>query len=216
MGDLPDPLLLIVVLFGVSAVPFIVIMVTAFIKIVVVLFILRNALGIQQIPPNLVLYGIAIVLTTYVSAPVISEVFQALSVNDVSLNSIADIERSASLVIEPVRNFLIRFAEPDERAFFVETTQRIWPPDAALNVQDDDLVILIPAFVTSELTRAFEIGFLIYLPFLAIDIVMSNILLAMGMIMVSPIMISLPFKLFLFVLVDGWTRLLHGLVLSYG
>ena len=91
----------------------------------------------------------------------------------------------------------------------------MWPEEARANVKDDDLLILLPAFVASELTRAFEIGFLIYLPFLVIDLVVSNILMAMGMIMVSPTLISVPLKLFLFVTVSGWSKLLHGLVVSY-
>ena len=99
--------------------------------------------------------------------------------------------------------------------FFLNSTQRLWPEEARRDVSSDDLLILVPAFTVSELTKAFEIGFLLYLPFIAIDLIVSNILLAMGMMMVSPLTISLPFKLFLFVVVDGWTRLIHGLVLSY-
>jgi type III secretion protein R len=116
---------------------------------------------------------------------------------------------------EPFRRYLLRYTPEDERAFFVRATQQIWPEEERENVSGDDLVVLVPAFTVSQLTKAFEIGFLLYLPFIAVDLIVSNILLAMGMMMVSPLTISLPFKLFLFVVVDGWTRLIHGLVLSY-
>jgi type III secretion protein R len=119
-------------------------------------------------------------------------------------------------VRQPLQEHLKRFTHTKERQFFMSATTRIWPENARATVQDDDILILLPAFVSSELTRAFEIGFLLYLPFLIIDVVVSNILMAMGMIMVSPVLISVPLKLFLFVTVDGWSRLLHGLILSYG
>jgi type III secretion protein R len=123
--------------------------------------------------------------------------------------------RAAGAAAEPLRGFLSRFADERERDFLLSAAQRIWPPEAARAVTRDDLIILIPAFAISELTRAFEIGFLIYLPFIAIDLIVSNVLMAMGMVMVSPLVISVPFKLFAFVLVDGWSRLTHGLLLSY-
>jgi type III secretion protein R len=117
--------------------------------------------------------------------------------------------------VEPVRDFLKKHSDAEERGFFARTTKDLWPPPYAEQVTDDHLLVLLPAFTVSELSAAFEAGFLLYLPFVAIDLIVSNILLAMGMIMVSPMMISLPFKVLLFVLVDGWTRLIHGLVLSY-
>jgi type III secretion protein R len=121
----------------------------------------------------------------------------------------------ANDVKQPIRTELMRFAQPQERQFFLAATQRVWPQEARADLKDDDMVILLPAFVSSELTRAFEIGFLLYLPFLVIDLVVSNILMAMGMIMVSPTLISVPLKLFLFVAINGWSRLMHGLILSY-
>jgi type III secretion protein R len=111
---------------------------------------------------------------------------------------------------------LKRFTLPVERQFFHSATSRVWPEAARQDLKEDDIIILLPAFVSSELTRAFEIGFLLYLPFLIIDLVVANILMAMGMIMVAPTLISVPLKLFLFVTIDGWSRLLHGLILSYG
>jgi type III secretion protein R len=116
---------------------------------------------------------------------------------------------------EPFRGFLMKHSGKKERVFFVQAAQKLWPPERAADLQEDDLLVLVPAFTVGELTSAFQIGFLLYLPFVAIDLIISNILLAMGMMMVSPTTISLPFKLLLFVLVDGWGRLIHGLVLTY-
>ena len=115
----------------------------------------------------------------------------------------------------PLQNFLTRHSSKTERDFFVKTTKKIWPEKYSQDVEESNLLVLIPAFMVSELTIAFQVGFLIYLPFIIIDLIVSNILLSLGMIMVSPIIISLPFKLLLFVLVDGWSRLIHGLLLSY-
>jgi type III secretion protein R len=179
------------------------------------MFIVRNALGLQQTPPTMVLYSIALILTVFVSLPLIEDVSNRISANPLDVSSLDKLQASANVVKDPVKAYLIRFAKPGERQFFLSSTVRIWPESVRANVKDDDFIILLPAFVSSELTRAFEIGFLLFLPFLIIDIVVSNILMAMGMMMVSPTLISLPLKLFLFVAVDGWSRLMHGLILSY-
>ncbi len=215
MSQLPDPFVLAVLFGGLALVPFAVVMVTAFTKIVVVLMLVRNALGIQQTPPNMVLYGLAVVLTVYISMPVIGDIWRRLSAPDLTYSSVQDFAAAADRAKEPFRAYLLKYTPDTERAFFLRATQQIWPEEARETVTGEDLVILIPAFTVSQLTKAFEIGFLLYLPFIAIDLIVSNILLAMGMMMVSPLTISLPFKLFLFVVVDGWTRLIHGLVLSY-
>jgi len=115
----------------------------------------------------------------------------------------------------PYREFLLKHSSPDERAFFTETARELWADEHHDQISEDNLFILLPSFMVGELTIAFEIGFLLYLPFVVIDLVVSNILLAMGMMMLSPTTISLPFKLLLFVFLDGWSRLVHGLVLSY-
>ena len=116
---------------------------------------------------------------------------------------------------EPLKKFLLKHSQERERIFFVKMAKALWPEEQWRDLKDDDMMVLVPAYSVSELTTAFQIGFLLYLPFVAIDLVVSNILLAMGMMMVSPMTISLPFKLLLFVLVDGWARLIHGLVLTY-
>jgi type III secretion protein R len=134
---------------------------------------------------------------------------------DNPIESTGDILATADRAKEPLREFLMKHSDPRERAFFLRTQQRIGDPMKANELKESDFVIVIPSFVVRELTVAFQIGFLIFLPFLVIDMVISNILLAMGMMMLSPVTISLPFKILLFVLVDGWVKLSHGLVLSY-
>ncbi|MCB1834639.1 MAG: type III secretion system export apparatus subunit SctR [Geminicoccaceae bacterium] len=215
MMNLPDPFTLVVVLLLVGLVPFAVVMMTAFVKVVVVLFLLRNALGLQQTPPNLLLYGIAVVFTAFVLAPIFYEIADILGSQDVSIETAAGWKDAAARAAVPVKGFLTRFAEPEETTFFIQATEQLWPPEMQAEADEQDILILVPAFVVSELTRAFEIGFLIYLPFIAIDLVVSNVLLALGMMMVSPMMISLPIKLLLFVSLDGWSKLMHGLVLTY-
>ena len=216
MTDAPSTVGFIILLTILGLLPFLMVTMTAFLKISVVMFIIRNALGLQQTPPTMVLYSIALILTVFVSLPLIEDVSNRLAAHPLDTSSLDKLQESANVVKDPVKAYLIRFAKPGERQFFLSSTARIWPESVRANVKDDDFIILLPAFVSSELTRAFEIGFLLFLPFLIIDIVVSNILMAMGMMMVSPTLISLPLKLFLFVAVDGWSRLMHGLILSYG
>ena len=216
MSDAPSTVGLIILLAVLGLLPFLMVTMTAFLKISVVMFIIRNALGLQQTPPTMVLYSIALILTVFVSLPLVEDVSNRLSARPLDVSSLEKLQASANVVKEPVKAHLMRYAKPAERQFFLSSTARIWPESVRANVKDDDFIILLPAFVSSELTRAFEIGFLLFLPFLVIDIVVSNILMAMGMMMVSPTLISLPLKLFLFVAVDGWSRLMHGLILSYG
>ena len=215
MTDAPGTVGIIIFVTALGLLPFFIVTMTAFLKISVVMFIIRNALGLQQTPPTMVLYSIALILTVFVSLPLIEDVSNRIAAHPLDTSSLDKLQESANVVKDPVKAYLIRFAKPGERQFFLSSTARIWPESVRANVKDDDFIILLPAFVSSELTRAFEIGFLLFLPFLIIDIVVSNILMAMGMMMVSPTLISLPLKLFLFVAVDGWSRLMHGLILSY-
>ena len=213
--QLPDPVTLIAVLGALALVPFIAIMVTSFVKLAVVLTLVRNALGVQQIPPNSAIYGLSIILSIYIMAPVGVNVYDALQGKNLSLANHAQFIDTIEQAAQPFKEFLEKHVKPDQQDFFYRTTRAMWPKPLADKVQPDSYFVLIPSFTVSELTAAFEIGFLIYLPFIAIDLIVSNILLAMGMMMVSPLTISLPFKLFLFVMMDGWTRLIHGLVLTY-
>jgi type III secretion protein R len=217
----PGSALVTVVLIALA--PFFAVMVTSFTKIVVVLSLVRNALGTQQVPPNVVLNGLALILSVYVMYPTLSEmqvaatstVSGSVTSSDETVGSSSTIFTAADKAKEPLRKFLLKHSDPGERAFFLKTQQRIGDPAKVGEITDRDFIVIIPAFVVKELKSAFEIGFLIFLPFLIIDMVISNILLAMGMMMLSPVTISLPFKILMFVLVDGWVKLAHGLVLSY-
>jgi type III secretion protein R len=214
MNDTPL-LPVIVATAAIGLIPFLVITTTAFLKISIVLFLIRNALGTQQTPPTLVMYAIAIVLTAYVSAPLASEIYARLTAPEVNFSTPEGLQAAGTSIVEPLRTSLERFTPVQEREFLLSAAQRIWPPDFYRQASSDDLLIVVPAYVVSELNRAFQTGFLLYLPFIAVDLIVSNVLMAMGMVMVSPLVISTPFKILLFVLVNGWTRLLHGLVLSY-
>lgn len=213
MQQLPS---LIIVMGILGLAPFIAVMVTSFIKMSVVMSLVRNALGTMQTPPNMVTNGLAIILTIYVMAPVGHEIGKVMDREKVSLENAASLIKNAGKLVDPLRKFMVRHSHPKERAFFMKSAQKIWPKELSANVKETDLLVLVPAFTVSELTSAFIIGFFIYLPFIVIDLVVSNVLMAMGMMMVSPMTISLPIKLLLFVLVDGWARLTHSLILSYG
>ncbi|WP_296246164.1 type III secretion system export apparatus subunit SctR [Pseudomonas sp. UBA4194] len=212
----PNLIEIIVVVSTIGLVPLAVVTMTGFLKISVVLFLIRNALGVQQTPPNLVLYGIALILTVYVTTPLVGEMARQFENRPMSLQSVEDIGETADALRGPLQAHLNRYTTDTEKAFFMQATESVWSEEARADLRDDDLVVLIPAFVSSELTRAFEIGFLLYIPFLVIDLIVSNVLMAMGMMMVSPTLISIPLKIFLFVAVSGWSRLMHGLIMSYG
>ena len=198
---------------AVSLVPFFILMTTSFVKIAVVLPLVRNALGIQQIPPNMALYGLALILTLYIMAPVFSQMAEIAETR--SFASVSEVFDSISVIAEPLRVFLLEHTDELEHDFFINTVEKIWPQHLVDSIDRESFATLIPAFMITELTAAFEIGFLLYLPFIAIDLIVSNLLLAMGMMMVSPLTISLPLKLFLFVVVDGWSQLIRGLVFTY-
>lgn len=208
----PSSALLTVIILSLA--PFAAVMLTSFTKIVVVLSLLRSALGVQQVPPNLVLNGLAMVLTVYVMYPVGQQVMSSYIDSGVVLESSEDLIELADVTKEPLREFLLKHTDELEQEFFASTVRRM-NPDSADEIASTDFIVLIPSFTISELTEAFQIGFLIFLPFIIIDLVISNILMAMGMMMLSPTIISLPFKLLLFVVIEGWTKLAHGLVLSY-
>lgn len=214
-----SPALVVTTVVGLAMAPFVAVMVTSFTKIVVVLSLLRNALGLQQVPPNVVINGLAIILSIYVMNPVILATYDAVNGKmQEQPTATMDVERMLDLVDagkEPLRAFLIRHSSEQERAFFLGSAQRLLPEERRASVGIDDYVVVVPAYTVSELTAAFQIGFLIFLPFLIIDLVVSNILLAMGMMMLSPTTVSLPFKLLLFVFLDGWAKLVHGLILTY-
>ncbi|MBO8416322.1 MAG: type III secretion system export apparatus subunit SctR [Proteobacteria bacterium] len=200
-----------------ALVPFFLTLVTAYIKVIVVTYLIRNALGVQQVPPTMVLTGLAMILSVYVMAPVGLETYELLQAkNALSLDlTPAQILQTAAEVSEPLKQFLIANTEPNILKSLVNTAGRIWPAEIYQSIDSESFIYVVPSFVISELTKAFQIGFLLYLPFIAIDLIISNILLAMGMMMVSPMTISLPFKLMLFVTLEGWLKLCQGLLYSY-
>ena len=235
-----NPFLLIVMFVGLALLPFVAMVATSYLKIVVVMSLIRNALGIQSIPPNMVINALAMILTFYIMAPVMGESWNIAKAELAKSQAVASANAqqapgrppppaaaadggqrfetdAVAKAAEPFRDFLSKHTSDRERAFFVNTAERLWAKEDGepAQVDSESFCILIPSFCVSELTKAFQIGFLVYLPFIAIDIIVSNILLAMGMMMVSPVTISLPFKLLLFVLVNGWTLLIQGLVRGY-
>jgi type III secretion protein R len=264
-NQVPNPVVMVIVLGALSLAPFVLIMLTSFVKISVVLSILRNALGTQQVPPNQIITGLAFVLSIFVMLPVARQMYDAAGAvgntkdifSEASIKSLYDASKRAK---EPLRHFLSRHSQAKDRELFMDLAVRLEysaarnsaapqsPPQSSsappatsapaaapstastappspqpapqpnVNVNrpdKEDFQVLMPAFVTSQLKEAFEVGFLIFLPFIVIDMVIANILLAMGMSMLSPSVISLPFKLLLFVVVDGWFLIVRGLVLSY-
>jgi type III secretion protein R len=217
-----SPALILTLVIGLALAPYVAVMITAFTKLVVVFSLLRNALGLQQTPPNVVLNGLAIILSAYVMYPVGLEMAEASQPvieeqqgKDASSVKISELLTIAERAKEPLKGFLIKHTSVEEREFFLTTAQRLLPEDKRAQTTANDLIVIVPAFTVSELARAFQIGFIIFLPFLVIDLIVANILQALGMMMLSPTTISLPFKLLLFVLLDGWSKLIHGLVLTY-
>jgi type III secretion protein R len=218
------PLIMLAALAALAMVPFVVMMVTSFVKIAVVLALIRNALGTQQVPPNVIITGLAMILTIYIMMPVGYEVYRATgSVINQGTNQPLVSQATIKLLAEgwdkgkePVRQFLLKNVHAKERTLFYSLALKLRKNEAdRAEIKDDDFINIIPAFVISELSEAFQIGFVIFLPFVIIDLVIANILLALGMFQISPITISLPFKLLLFVLVDGWHIISKGLILGY-
>jgi type III secretion protein R len=220
----PPPLVSeLALLAGLSLLPYAVMLLTSYVKIVVVLSLLRNALGVQQSPPNQVLNGIALLMTIYVMFPTGMAMYNAAS-NALSTNPPKQIfsEQTAPYILnvvnqakEPLRDFLQRNSLGKHISGFYQLAYRSYPAEARSSLQQTDFLVLIPSFLTTQLKAAFEIGVVIYLPFFVIDLVVSNILLAMGMMMLSPLTIALPLKLLLLVMVDGWTVLIQNLVLTF-
>ncbi|HVU52334.1 MAG TPA: type III secretion system export apparatus subunit SctR [Polyangia bacterium] len=221
------PVPLVLAMAALSLLPFALLMVTCFVRVSVVLSILRSAIGAPQLPPTQVLTGLALVVTLAVMAPTGERMFAAVApvmggvpggVSNLDLSNDQTVEalgRAADRAKEPLRDFLVAHTAPRDRATFLALARKMRPEAERAAVGDRDLAVVVPAFVTSELRRAFEIGFLLFLPFLVIDMVVANLLLALGMQMLSPTTVSLPFKLLLFVVADGWALVVRGLMESY-
>jgi type III secretion protein R len=212
-GPVADrPAELLVVVAAVAILPVALVTLTSFLKIAVVLSLARSALGAPQVPPSTAVTGLALVLTVLVMSPVAEEALalaRAAPAERGVAGAAAALERAAG----PVRAFLLQHARPDDRAAFLDVARRLRP--AGPPPGEGDLAVLAPAFVVSELRRAFTIGFVVFVPFLVVDLVVSNVLLALGLTQLSPTSVALPFKLLLFVAVDGWKVLARTLALSY-
>ncbi|MGP3591680.1 type III secretion system export apparatus subunit SctR [Vagococcus sp. WN89Y] len=214
MGPL-NPIMLALFLGALALLPMMLIICTSFLKITMVLQLTRNAMGVQQVPPTMALNGIALAATLFIMAPVFSDITDRLKAIPVDFSSMERLEYTVGNGIEPLKNFMRKNTDPDIVVHLQENTQRMWPERMAKSVATDNMLLVIPAFVLSELQNGFKIGFLIFIPFIVVDLIVSNILLALGMQMVSPMTVSLPLKILLFVLISGWTRLLDGLFYSY-
>jgi type III secretion protein R len=211
LADRPAELLFL--LGALALVPVGLVMLTSFLKMAVVLSVTRSALGAPQIPPSSAVTGLALLLTLVVMAPIAEASWAAArTVPAGGLERTLEAARAAG---EPLRGFLARFARPDDRRCFLDLARRARPAAVRDGVTDSDFAVLAPAFVVSELRRAFTAGFVVFLPFLVVDLLAANVLLALGLTQLSPTSVALPFKLLLFVAVDGWKLLARGLVLGY-
>jgi flagellar biosynthetic protein FliP len=201
---------LLVLLTVLSLAPAILVTVTSFTRIIVVLSFLRNALGTQQTPPNIVLVSLALFLTGFVMEPTLQASYQN-GIAPLIENKITD-EQAFDRGVAPLHDFMVDHVRSQDLQLFTDMAKL----EPVASPKDISLRVLVPAFMVSELRRAFEIGFLLFLPFLVIDIVVASILMSMGMMMLPPVTISLPFKLIFFVLVDGWYLVAGSLVQSFG
>jgi len=204
-----DPALQMLLLMGsLSLIPFLVIGMTSFLRYIIVLSFLKTAMGTQQVPPAMVLVGMALILTFYTMSPVFGEMYERI---DPATHKNTTVLQMMAAGSEPLKEFMMRQTRQSDVAFFVEMARHKMPKTP----QELNIWEVAPAFMVSELRTSFEIGFIIFIPFIVLDIVVANILLALGMMMLSPTIISLPFKILIFVAVDGWGLIVSGLVQSF-
>jgi len=208
LKNLNPAMQLMILMVVVTVLPFVFMCMTSFLRFVIVFSILKTALGTQQVPPGMVIIGLAMILTFYSMSPVFAEMYQKGSI---------PYEKSGSIALaltegaKPLKHFMMRQTRQSDIAFFIESL-RGKPPATP---DDIGLWEIAPAYIMSELKTSFEIGFIIFIPFIVIDLIVANVLLALGMMMLSPTIISLPFKLLIFIAVDGWGMIVHGLVQSF-
>ena len=200
---------LLALMTTITLLPSLLLMMTSFVRIIIVMSILRQALGTGQTPPNTVLVGLSLFLTLFIMSPVLTDVYQNAVVPYMQQGLSFDKALAAAEV--PIRGFMVRQTREDDIALFMQMANKA---DVA-GSEAVPFTTLVPAFITSELKSAFTIGFLIYIPFVVIDLIVASVLMSMGMMMLSPMMISMPFKLMLFVLVDGWSLILGSLAASF-
>ncbi|PZP91674.1 MAG: flagellar biosynthetic protein FliP [Variovorax paradoxus] len=192
-----------------SFLPAVLLMMTGFTRIVIVLSLLRQALGTQSAPPNQVVVGLSLFLTLFVMGPTLDKVYQEAYVP--YTNNTLNFEQAVARGEAPMREFMLKQTRQSDFSLFARLAQL----DASVTAETAPLRVLVPAFVTSELKSAFQIGFMIFIPFLVIDIVVASVLMSLGMMMLSPVLVALPFKLMVFVLADGWNLLIGSLASSF-
>ena len=211
LGNRSDSVDILMLLTVLSVLPSLLIMLTSFTRIIIVLSLVRNGLGLQQMPPNQVLVGLALFLTLFVMSPIVSQIktdaYQPYVDGQITL------EQAGERAMVPLRGFMFKQTYKSDLKFFLSASGQ---PDTVDSLDKIPNTTLIPAFMTSEIKHGFEIGFFIYIPFIVIDMVVASTLMAMGMMMLPPVVISLPFKLLLFVVVDGWTLTIKSLLASFG
>lgn len=192
-----------------SLLPSILMMMTCFTRIIIVLSFLRNALGLQQTPPNMILIGIAIFLSLFIMNPVVQDI--KANAYDPYVRQEITQQQALKEAERPMKEFMLKQTQNDDLKLFLGIAKL----DSTQNLEDVPMHVVIPAFITSELKRAFTMGFLLFIPFIIIDLLVASILMSMGMVMLPPAMISLPFKILLFIMVDGWGFLFKSLVTSF-
>lgn len=207
-SNMATSLQIVLLLTVLTLAPSILIMMTSFTRIVIVLSFLRNALGLQQMPPNQVLIGLALFLTLFIMAPIGQDINNN-AIKPYTEGKITQ-EEAYQNAIKPLKNFMLKQTRQNDLNLFVSLAKI-----NINNVEDLPMRVVIPAFIISELKTAFEIGFIIYIPFLIIDIIVASVLMSMGMFMLPPVLISLPFKVLLFILVDGWNLVVKSLILGF-
>lgn len=208
-GDGVQTLEILFLLTTVSLLPSILVMMTSFTRIIIVLSFLRNAIGVQQLPPNMVLIGISLFLTFFIMTPVIDEINQSAYIpyKNEQISQVEALERAQV----PLKRFMLKQTEIDTLNMYAEFAGE----KISTNTDSIPMKIVVPAFMTTELKRAFVIGFLLFIPFLLIDMIVASTLMSMGMMMLPPTMIALPFKLLLFITIDGWNLLFSTLIKGF-
>lgn len=206
--NLNPALQLLIVMAMFSLLPFAFTCMTSFLRYVIVFSLLKQALGTQQVPPAIVLVGLSIILTIYTMAPVFEQMYQMGSVPYKQTGSMVEAIAEGA---KPLKEYMMKNTRETDLQFFI-SLQKQTPPETP-----DEITLwqVAPAFIISELKTGFEIGFIIFVPFLVLDLIVANVLLALGMMMLSPTIISLPFKLLIFIAVDGWSMIVHGMVKSF-
>jgi type III secretion protein R len=215
MFETINPVSLIITIASMAILPLIAVTATSFLKISAVLMILRNAIGVQQVPSNMVVYGVAMVMSLIVMGPIFKDMGARFAPNGNVPESGTEIIAAMDRALPPLKVFLLEQVDEDYHDKFYKKAIVFQEKYNSVKLEKEDLFVLLPAFVASELSDAFVLGVLIYLPFVIIDLAVSSVLMALGMMMVSPMSITVPLKILLFVAVDGWSRTFEGLLASY-